>query len=179
MNFIEGGLYMLKQVTKMGTWGTRSPMVLFALVLVVTLTLTACNTASVMEGEKETRVIYMTAVEPKGGSDKLPFPEEKLPEGGGYFMNEPDENGRWEVGTYRWEPGLVVAYEGEKVELHILGVNGNVHHSTITGYDIDFVVERGKVTVVEFKADRPGIFDIVCHDHLPTMQTQLLVLPRQ
>ncbi|MFV8829518.1 hypothetical protein [Alkalihalobacterium sp. APHAB7] len=131
-----------------------------------------------MEGKKETRIIHMTAIEPKGGTNSIPFPDTPLPEGGGYILKEPDEDGRWEAATYRWEPGLVVAYEGEQVELHIFGVNGNHHHSTLTGYDIDFVVNRGELTIVEFEADKPGIFDIICHDHLPSMQTQLLVLPK-
>lgn len=129
--------------------------------------------------EKTKRVIYMSAVEPKGGAQvKMEhFPTTPLPEGNGYKLKAPDENGRWEASTYRWEPGLIVAYEGEDVELQIFGVNGAVHHSTIEGYNVDFVVKRGELTVVNFKADKHGIFSFICHDHLPAMQTQLLVLP--
>ncbi|OLO28549.1 hypothetical protein BTR23_17580 [Alkalihalophilus pseudofirmus] len=150
-----------------------------SLLVIVSLALVGCNeSSSKMHGEKDKRIIYMTAIEPKGGTNSIPFPEKELPQGGGYILNEPDEDGRWEVATYRWEPGAVVAYEGEEIELHILGVNGNEHHSTITGYDIDFVVNRGEVTVVEFTADKAGIFEIICHDHLPSMETQLLVLQK-
>ena len=126
------------------------------------------------------RTIYMSAVEYKGGTsvEKEPFPSATPPSGGGYILKAP-EGGRWENSTYRFEPGLIVANQGDEVELKIWGVNGAKHTTTIEGYEKAFVVKRGELTTITFKADKPGIFRIICHDHLPSMETQLLVLASQ
>jgi hypothetical protein len=125
------------------------------------------------------RTIYLTAIEPKGTThiEKAPFPHTKLPEGEGFKIKPPDKEGFWQASAYRWEPGFIVAYEGEQLELHFFGINGSSHHSKIEGYDIPFVVKRGELTTVSFSADKTGIFNIVCYDHLPAMQAQLLILP--
>lgn len=125
------------------------------------------------------RRIQIAAVEPKGSTsvDKEPFPTEALPAGGGYALEEPDAEGVWVVETYQWSPGTIAAIEGDHVVLEILGVNGSSHTATIEGYDIDFEVTRGQLTTVEFDADRPGIFTIVCTTHQPAMNGTLVVLP--
>ena len=65
------------------------------------------------------RTIYIAAVEPKGGAhvDQEPFPGESLPPGGGYGLRKPDDKGRWEVSTYRWDPGTIVVNQGDKVRV--------------------------------------------------------------
>lgn len=125
------------------------------------------------------RTIYMAAIEPKGSTnvDAEPFPTQALPSGGGYGLDEPDEDGNWTVETYRWLPGEITVVEGDRVTLEILGVNGASHPAVIEGYDVAFEVTRGEVTTVEFVADTPGIFDIVCSAHSPTMTGTLVVLP--
>jgi hypothetical protein len=126
------------------------------------------------------RTIYMAAVEPSGGADveREPLPP-ALPPGGGYILNEPDETGRWEVATYRWSPGTIVVNQGDEVTLEIVGVNGREHHTEIEGYDLEFVVRRGELTTATFTADEAGIFNIVCHDHQPSMTAQLVVLAQE
>lgn len=125
------------------------------------------------------RTIYMAAVEPKGGVtvDKEPFPSEALPPGGGYALNEPNADGRWEVETYRWDPGTIVVNQGDIVTLEIIGINGKEHPFTIEGYDLSGVVMRGHLTRLTFTADKPGIFKISCATHQPSMQADLVVLP--
>lgn len=125
------------------------------------------------------RVIYMTALEYKGSTAVAnePFPGGPAPAGGGYILKEPVD-GRWETSTYRWEPGLIVVYQGDEVELNIWGVNGKEHPSYIEGYVTEFKVKRGQLTTLRFTADKPGLFRIVCSAHLPSMQSWLLVLPR-
>lgn len=144
------------------------------------LTLVACGgpTGSVAPAE---RTIYMAAVEPKGGTtvDKEPFPAVALPEGGGYILKEPNAEGRWEVETYRWDPGTIVVNQGDVVTLEIIGINGKEHPLTIEGYNISDVVRRGQITRVTFTADKAGIFKIICGVHLPNMQADLVVLPKQ
>ena len=124
------------------------------------------------------RTIYMAAVEPKGGVtvDKEPFPEAALPEGGGYILKEPNADGRWEVETYRWDPGTIVVNKGDIVTLEIVGINGASHPFTIEGYDVSGTIMRGQVTRVTFTADKAGIFKINCSTHLPTMTGYLVVL---
>lgn len=125
------------------------------------------------------RTIYMAAVEPKGGTtvDSEPYPTEALPPGAGYNLVEPNDEGRWEVSTYRWMPGTIVVNQGDEVTLEIIGINGAEHPFTIEGYDMTGTVTRGHVTTVAFTADKAGIFSLVCTIHLPSMTTDLVVLP--
>jgi hypothetical protein len=126
------------------------------------------------------RVIYMAALEPKGDTtvDREPFPTAPLPPGGSYALIAPDESGRWGVETYRWAPGTVMTYQGDRVTLEIIGVNGSEHQLTIDAYNVVGTITRGTVTQLTFTADRPGIFKIVCQIHRPSMQADLVVLSR-
>lgn len=128
----------------------------------------------------QTHTFYMEAVEPKGSTsaENEPFPEEVLPEGGGYALDEPDEEGIWVVETYTWAPDQLVVHEGDTVNLEIIGINGARHESFIEEYVDEFVVERGKLTSVSFVADKAGVFKIVCTIHPPAMTGELLVLPK-
>jgi plastocyanin len=129
-----------------------------------------------------TRFFSMAAVEPKGGAtvDKEPFPAEPLPTGKGYLLKTPDaKTGRWEVSTYRWDPAQIVVIEGDTVVLEILGVNGDIHPSTIERYVPAFEVRRGRITRLTFTADRAGFFRIECTTHQPSMVGYLVVLPRR
>jgi FtsP/CotA-like multicopper oxidase with cupredoxin domain len=127
------------------------------------------------------RVIYMAAIEPKGGVtvDKEPFPTTPLPKGGGYVLNPPNPQGRWEVSTYQWAPSTIVVRQGERVTLQIVGINGAKHSGHIDRYvPKHFTVKRGEIIRVQFTADTPGIFQIHCEEHEPSMEGTLLVLPR-
>ena len=127
-----------------------------------------------------TRTIYMAAVEPKGGTavSSEPFPAAALPAGGGYVLRAPDSTGRWEVSTYQWQPGFVVAREGEQVTLEIVGINGAEHISALPPFVQTFTVKRGQITRLTFNASRAGIFPIICVSHQPSMTGYLVVLPR-
>src|SRR6266852_524722 len=126
------------------------------------------------------RVIYIAAIEPRGGAqqDKEPFPQAPPPSVEGYRKTPPATNGRWEVVTYQWSPGTVVVREGETVTLEIVGINGDVHPSTIPGLVDSFTVKRGEVTRVTFTATKPGLYPITCTKHTPNMQGTLVVLPK-
>lgn len=127
------------------------------------------------------RVIYVAAIEPKGGVtvDKEQFPAAPLPKGGGYVLNAPNPQGRWEVSVYQWSPSTIVVRQGERVTLEIVGINGAKHSGHIDKYHPDhFEVKRGQITRVQFTADTPGIFKIHCKEHEPSMEGTLVVLPR-
>lgn len=140
---------------------------------------TAASAADAPRGQApRQRTIYVAAVEPKGGAhvDHEPFPESGLPPGGGYALKKPDDKGRWEVSTYRWDPGTIVVNQGDRVTLEIVGINGDEHPFTIEGYWISDVVRRGRITRVTFLADKAGIFKVICRKHAPAMQADLVVL---
>ena len=124
------------------------------------------------------RTIYVAALEPKGGAAAAqePFPSASLPAGGGYMLRKPDDKGRWEVSTYRWDPGTIVVNQGDTVTLEIVGINGDEHPFTIEGYWLSGTVKRGQITRLTFVADKPGIFKIICRKHAPSMQADLVVL---
>jgi len=129
----------------------------------------------------EERVIYMAAIEPKGGTmvDKEPYPAGELPKGGGYVKKAPDQNGRWEVSVYQFSPATVVVRQGERVALELIGINGAKHSVHIDKYLPDhLVVTRGEIARAQFTADAPGIFTIHCKEHEPSMTGMLVVLPR-
>jgi len=124
------------------------------------------------------RFITMAAVEMKGGAtvDKEPFPGQALPEGAGYVLKKPDASGRWEVSTYRFMPSQILVNRGDEVTLEMVGINGDEHPTVIEGYAVTLIVKRGQVSRVTFKADKAGVFPIVCGKHHPAMRGELIVL---
>lgn len=150
---------------------------LAALGVAAAVVLAACGTASAPAATK--RTIHMTALEYKGSTEvaKEPFPVAAVPGGGGYILKDP-KDGKWETSTYRWEPGTIVVYQGDDVELRIWGVNGAEHPGRIEGYEKAFSVKRGQLTTVSFTASKPGVFRILCDVHNPSMTGTLVVLAR-
>ena len=156
-------------------------VILVLLIGIIAVLGTWVLTSSTASADPTKRTIYVAAIEPKGSTtlDKEPFPTAKLPAGGGYGLKGPDKDGKWEVKTYHWLPSAIVVNQGDEVTLEILGVNGKEHHAVIEGYGVTFTVRRGQISLVNFKADTAGIFNIVCNVHRPAMTGQLVVLPRR
>ncbi|MGF9712110.1 hypothetical protein EXW96_01450 [Paenibacillus sp. JMULE4] len=69
------------------------------------------------------------------------------------------------IEAYRWDPGTVYVKKGERIRLSIYGVNGASHPFIIDGMNIKGEVKKGQETVVSFRADKPGIYRIVCLTH--------------
>jgi plastocyanin len=128
------------------------------------------------------RFFTVLAVEPKGGAttDKEPFPAGPLPPGGGYVMAQPNEKTtRWEVSAYVWQPSQIVVNEGDEVTLEFVGINGSAHPTTIAAFGQSFTVKRGQAHRVTFKADKAGIFGIICGTHQPSMSGELIVMAKK
>ena len=149
------------------------------------LTLLALGLVRVLAGLSQhqnprERTIYIAAVEPKGGTNvaQEPFPKGEMPKGGGYVLKKPDDKGRWEISTYKWDPGTMVVNEGDTVTFEIVGINGDEHPFTLEGYWISNTVKRGEITRVTFKADKAGIFKFICRKHAPSMQADFVVLAK-
>jgi len=128
------------------------------------------------QAQAEKRTFTVAAVEMKGGVtvDKEPFPTDALPAGAGY-----DQTGRWEVSVYMWTPSQIIVNQDDDVTLEFVGINGANHPTTISGYDKSFLLKRGQVTKISFKADKVGLFAIQCGTHKPSMAAELVVLPRK
>jgi nitrosocyanin len=100
------------------------------------------QTASVTGTALETRTIHMVT-----GEFKATMPDGK------------------QLEAYRWDPGTVFVRKGEKVKLSISGINGVSHPFMIEGLGLNGEVKQGAEAVVSFKADKPGIFRIICLTH--------------
>jgi nitrosocyanin len=82
-------------------------------------------------------------------------------------------------GTKIWVPGPVVVKKGDAVKIKAINnvkSDPPVHGLAIEAYSIQAVVNVGKPETIEFKADKAGIFPIICHLHPPHVGTQLVVL---
>lgn len=118
------------------------------------------------------------------GSGDDPF--ERGGQGGYYlFMTAEDE---WRIGSYMFIPQEAIAYRGEHITLEVFGVRGSHHHNVLEGPDgmivkdtngeeIRFTVNRGELKSVEFIADPPGLYRLICEPHPPTMVMNIHVLP--
>ena len=68
--------------------------------------------------------------------------------------------------------------EGDDVVIDFVGINGASHPTEIKGLGKAFVLNRGNVVRVEFKADRAGVYPLVCATHQPSMRGEIVVLPK-
>jgi len=130
-----------------------------------------------------TVVIVSNEIKMTRAASRTPYPDtlERHPDlmaGGGYRLEEPDDKGEWYARAYQWSPGVVYAYEGERLLLEFFGINGDVHPTEIPAFGQSFDVRRGEITRVEFVLDKSGLFEIVAPGRAPSMTAQLVVLPR-
>jgi nitrosocyanin len=82
-------------------------------------------------------------------------------------------------GTKIWIPGPVVVKKGDTVRIKAINnvkSDPPVHGLAIEAYGIQALINVGKSEIIEFKADKAGIFPIICHLHPPHVGTQLVVL---
>ena len=151
-----------------------------ALTFAVAIGGTLGHLGAALSQASEKRYFTVAAVEPRGGANvgQEPLPSEALPVGGGYVMRQPDQTGRWEVSAYLWTPGQIVVNQGDEVVLDFVGINGASHPTEIRGLGKTFSLKRGQVLRVEFKADKPGVYPVICTTHQPSMRGEIVVLPR-
>ncbi|WP_109354748.1 hypothetical protein [Sphingorhabdus sp. EL138] len=109
-----------------------------------------------------------------------PFPDSRLPKGGGLQLTSPDDRGRWKMRSFVFAPSQMTVFSGDHVRLNFVGVHGPKHSILITGPKINEMVEvtRGTMKTVDFFAADPGEVSIYCHDHRPSMTATVLVLKR-
>jgi plastocyanin len=73
-------------------------------------------------------------------------------------------------------PTTLQANKGHKVEIQVTNTAKDKQHGfSIEGYDIHEVIDQGKTTTVEFKADKAGQFKVFCQLHETHKPSQLIV----
>jgi len=82
--------------------------------------------------------------------------------------------------TKFWLPSTIIVDQDDKVQLTLKNqVPGpeNQHGFTIPDYSIVTLVTRGTPTVIDFTADKPGVFPYFCQLHPAHVGGQLVVHP--
>ena len=83
-------------------------------------------------------------------------------------------------GSKFWLPGTVVAKQGQTVRLTLINKvqsDPNQHGFSIPAFNVAEVVNRGETKTVTVKADKAGVFPIICQLHPAHVGGQLVVLP--
>ena len=78
-----------------------------------------------------------------------------------------------------WTPSFFVVKKGDKVKITLVNLASGIHAFAIEGYPVNVQVdnaEKDNTKVVEFTADKAGIFRIYCSMHAGHVGGQLLVL---
>jgi nitrosocyanin len=82
-------------------------------------------------------------------------------------------------GNKIWTPSFFVVKKGDHVKITLINAASAVHAFAIEGYDVSAAVnfaDKDNTKVVEFNADKAGIFRIFCPMHAGHVGGQLLVL---
>ena len=164
---------------------------LFATAMFIGLLLST-NEARAQKSTATTHTIFMTAVELKGATtteNLVPPSVNPKDLSKGYNYKPPaqaDKNDpkKWEVSSYRFDPGFVTVLQGDTVKLAVFIVNGDEHDVRIAdsdGRDVAAVAKwnRGRECNVSFVAKKIGSYQLICSAHAPTMTATILVLPRK
>ena len=83
-------------------------------------------------------------------------------------------------GSKIWVPGTIVVKKGTKVTLKLINnvkSDPNQHGFAIPDLKIAEIVNRGEPKTVEFTADKPGVYPIICQLHPAHVGGELVVLP--
>jgi heme/copper-type cytochrome/quinol oxidase subunit 2 len=75
----------------------------------------------------------------------------------------------------RYSPATFIAKKGEKVRVHIYNTTDMPHGFSITELKVEATVNP-KDNVIEFIADKEGLFDVFCQYHPGHFRAQLLVI---
>jgi plastocyanin len=135
---------------------------------------------------QETRDFYIKTVHIDGSTSTVgdadhkpePFPNQAMPEGKGLVLTKPDEAGKWRMRAFAFVPSQIVVKAGDTVRLHFVGVQGMSHSIHIRGEGVDetFTLKRGSLHSVNFSPKSPGVIEIDCADHQPSMRGEIVVL---
>jgi hypothetical protein len=120
-----------------------------------------------------------TSIHGDGNHGAEAFPESPLPAGAGLVRTPPNEEGAWKMRAFIFEPSQIVVREGAYIRLNFVGVQGMHHSIRVEGEGIDtsLSLDRGNVQSVELADVKAGMIHIICDDHQPSMNSEVVVLP--
>lgn len=95
---------------------------------------------------------------------------------------DPQNPNVWGVSTFTFQPSAVTVRQDDEITLKTFIVSGEHHNSWIEGPDGERVLEPqdlqiGREYELEFVAEKPGIYRLICLQHSPTMNMVITVLP--
>jgi plastocyanin len=158
--------------------------------------LAACGESAASDSGRQPsdRYIHVQATEldARRAVGDTPFPQETLDawpqyfgedgkggEAGYYLFMTSDEE--WRVGSYVFLPQEITLIQGDRVTMEVFGIRGNEHETVLAGPNgfepIQFNVKRGGLHSFEFTVDQPGLYQLICLTHPPTMTSNIHVLP--
>ena len=82
-------------------------------------------------------------------------------------------------GNKIWTPSTFIVKKGDHVKITLINAASAIHAFAIDGYDVNVQVnfaDKDNTKVVEFTADKAGIFRVYCSMHAGHVGGQLLVL---
>jgi nitrosocyanin len=82
-------------------------------------------------------------------------------------------------GNKIWTPSTFIVKKGDHVKITLINTATSIHAFAIDGYDVNVQVnfaDKDNTKVVEFNADKPGIFRVYCSMHPGHVGGQLVVL---
>ena len=106
------------------------------------------------------------------------YPSAGMPDGGGLLLSEPDADGDWRIRSFAFHPAQIIVHEGEQVTLNFVGVQGPSHEIAIEGQDGIIELKRGEIRSVTLQVAEPGTIHFASLGRQPSMQGQILVLPK-
>lgn len=166
------------------------PFLIITLAAALAIVAGACGQGGQAAIPAGDRTYFLTGLEYKGSTSTkdLAAPDNdpsKLSDG--YRYKKPGDADKsdatkWEVSTYRWEPGVLIGTVGDKINLVSFIVNGDKHNVWVEGPDGKEVVgkvlmNRGREYKTTVTLAQPGIYRVVCEEHDPTMTAYIWALP--
>ena len=188
------------------TWRIGASLAALALALTLTFAFAACD-----DGESDdsdiaaevqaalaalvppptTHLIEVTAFEVKGSTslnDLAPPDVDPSTLSAGFGYKAPgdydaDNPDKWQVASYMWLPGQMVANQGDTLDLHVFVLNGNTHETRIEDPDGNIVgdivvMNRGREYDLSASLESAGVYRLICSTHAPTMTAEIVVSPR-
>ena len=106
------------------------------------------------------------------------FPQEPMPPGGGLILTKPNDEGKWRMRAFVFQPAQIVVRQGDEVKLTFVAVQGPAHKIKVDGVAEEIALKRGELRSVTVKADKPGTIAYAGIGRMPSMRGEIVVLPK-
>ncbi len=137
----------------------RNVLIVVALVLVITIFLSACQGQEAGPLTRDFSIIM-------GEGEII-----------GEIAHDGEDVVEGIIGEFhRWEPNVLVAYKGDTIRLEVTNPRGSTHSFVLEEFlvDTELLKARGGTKTVEFTVDKAGIFQFECGEEWKDEDTQEL-----